>query len=184
MTRRRDDDELDATDVVAQVEKALDAIQLGLGPLRDALPRGVREGLGAARDEEERGATRGDNVVDLDPGRAEAEPNDGPEGTVRVFRADRVPPSRAGRAPLGAEGRIRCRPDPVNPWQTVYRGDPPRPYRLLVSAGALELSLDGVVVERLIAGQSIDIEARLIRVRSVDDDVALGSYVRLFTRGK
>jgi len=61
-------------------------------------------------------------------------------------------------------------------WQTIYHGQTPRLYRVACSQGLLEVTADGQAIERLRPGQSIDIEARLIRVTTTDDGEAIGGY--------
>ena len=61
-------------------------------------------------------------------------------------------------------------------WQTIYQGQIPRLYRVACSQGAIEVTADGEVVERLIPGQSIDLEATLIRVTTHDGAEAIGGY--------
>lgn len=61
-------------------------------------------------------------------------------------------------------------------WQTVYQGVKPRLYRVACSQGLLDVTADGDPVERLRPGQSIDIEARLIRVTTENQMEAIGGY--------
>lgn len=62
--------------------------------------------------------------------------------------------------------------------QTVYRGVVPHPYRLSVDTGAARILLDGAPAETLLAGQSMDVEAALIRVASIEEPVR-GRFTRL-----
>ena len=61
-------------------------------------------------------------------------------------------------------------------WQTIYRGQSPRLYRIACSQGILDVAADGEVVERLRPGQSIDLEAGLIRVTTDEGQEAIGGY--------
>ena len=61
-------------------------------------------------------------------------------------------------------------------WQTVYQGATPRLYRVACSQGLMDVTADGDAVERLRPGQSIDIEARLIRVTTESQNEAIGGY--------
>jgi len=61
-------------------------------------------------------------------------------------------------------------------WQTIYHGQSPRLYRVACSQGLLDVTADGAVIERLRPGQSIDLEAQLIRVTTTDDGEAIGGY--------
>jgi hypothetical protein len=172
-------------DVLDQVAKALGDVE---PKLRDALVDGVRVALDTVAQEvqadeadeaDEEPPPKRSKVVVLDGGRRSA-PEDrasaSPEGPrVHVVREE--PPLR--RTPLSHEGRIRVRPGEPVEWQTIWRGDAVRAYRVLCATGTLEVALDGVPAEKLRAGQSLDVEARLVRVRSGDTGVGLGSYVRL-----
>ena len=61
-------------------------------------------------------------------------------------------------------------------WQTVYRGQTARLYRIACSQGCMDVTVDGESVERLVAGQSIDVEGTAIRVTSTEDGGAKGGY--------
>ena len=61
-------------------------------------------------------------------------------------------------------------------WQTVYRGKGVRLYRIACSQGCMDVTVDGESVERLVAGQSIDVEGAAIRVTSTEDGGAKGGY--------
>ena len=63
-------------------------------------------------------------------------------------------------------------------WQTVYQGLRPRLYRLACLPGArIDVTVDGVQVERLNPGQSIDVEGMAIRVTNPDTETATGTYM-------
>ena len=63
-------------------------------------------------------------------------------------------------------------------WQTVYRGNSAQTYRVACVTGALDLALDGELVERITPGQSVDVEGTLVRVHSADA-AATGTYRRV-----
>jgi hypothetical protein len=62
--------------------------------------------------------------------------------------------------------------------QTLYRGPTVRAYRLLCREGSLGVQVDGVVVETLEAGQSVDVEGAEILALAAEEG-ASGHYVRL-----
>jgi hypothetical protein len=66
-------------------------------------------------------------------------------------------------------------------WQTVYRGLSPRLYRIACAQGCLDVTVDGESVERLVAGQSIDVEGAAIRVTSTEEGGAKGGYSLVVT---
>lgn len=61
-------------------------------------------------------------------------------------------------------------------WQTLYKGACARLYRVGCTQGSLDVTLDGAQVERLRAGQSIDVEGCLVRVSAVDESSGRGGY--------
>ncbi len=61
-------------------------------------------------------------------------------------------------------------------WQTLYQGKRPRLYRIGCTQGTLDITLDGAQVERLRAGQSIDVEGSLVRVSAVEEGSGRGGY--------
>ncbi|GEM_PF-1984567 len=191
-------------DVVNQVADALTDLNLQDGALRSALLDGLRSALGQV----EGGGIDVDappDVVVVEGGR----PDDGPptarpvpdlrvaddptEEDVPEVRT-RVRVVRVGHelesdepeqpdwlaAPITHEGRIRTGdPATASGWQTVLRAESVRAYRLNCDRGALEVFLEGEPAERLATGQTVDVEAKLIRVRSAGPQGAEGSYVRL-----
>jgi hypothetical protein len=62
-------------------------------------------------------------------------------------------------------------------WQTIYAGLKPRLYRIACSSGSLDVTVDGESVERLLAGQSVDVEGTAIRVTTSTETGAIGGYV-------
>ncbi len=58
-------------------------------------------------------------------------------------------------------------------------GSNPCAYRIHARSGQLDLAVDGELVERLAAGQSIDVEGVLLRVCAVEGASATGLYRRL-----
>jgi hypothetical protein len=61
-------------------------------------------------------------------------------------------------------------------WQTLYQGRVPRLYRIGCTQGSMDVTLDGDQVERLVAGQAIDVEGCLVRVCAVDEGSGRGGY--------
>lgn len=90
-------------------------------------------------------------------------------GAARTVRGRRLGSlARDGRIDVPADGR-----------QAVYRGQQAHPYRVLCRGGRLAVSVDGVTLETLAPGQSVDVEGAAIVVLAVGEDRAAGSYVRL-----
>ena len=114
---------------------------------------------------------------------------EGPHGADGPQRPrPRVRVVRLGQAARAATGSARMFPPPgsilltdPDQLQTVFRGGHARLYRIRAEDGALLIRLDGQPADRLDVGQTIDVEARLIRVRAVGLDGARGSYDRLPT---
>lgn len=102
------------------------------------------------------------------------EPAQAPTGvhSVRILRG-RAPPPRLS---LAHEGRIRIS---SGGRQAVYRGALPRLYRLACEAGQLQIDVDGLPVEALLPGQSLDVEGVTIEVRCVEGLDTAGRYARL-----
>lgn len=117
------------------------------------------------------GASQGPDVTVLDGGRSDAGPRTGdrpdlevvpdadddgpdPEVSVRVIRARREQGGRLLEGSIDVDGQ-----------QTVFRGMEPLLYRLHCDQGAFQAVVDGIAVEALQAGQSLDVEASLIQVR-------------------
>lgn len=61
-------------------------------------------------------------------------------------------------------------------WQTLYQGTRARLYRIGCTQGTLDVTLDGEQVERLRAGQSIDVDGCIVRVSAVDELTGRGGY--------
>lgn len=195
MTRPPEDERF--SDVLQQVSDALRALGVSDENTQSALLEGVRDALRSITDPD-RPDTRsrvvlfdGTGARDL-PDDDEDSAEEGPDlRVVNTEEAERIldrqqgvqvrvlePPPRS--RPLSAEGRIHAGwSEGERPWQTVYRGDSPRPYRLACDDGAFELAVDGMAVERVSAGQTVDVEARVIRVRAVHHLGATGRYLRL-----
>ena len=67
--------------------------------------------------------------------------------------------------------------EPESSWQTIYQGLRPRLYRVsCFPGGKIDVTVDGLQVERLSPGQSIDVEGLAIRVTSPDSAGASGTY--------
>ncbi len=188
------------SDVVSQVSDALSELNLQDGPLRAALLDGLRTALDQA------GLSSGDAVPEVtvvEGGRPESEPptpSQKPElrvaddpteeelpevrAHVRVVHMGSEPDGLDEpdwlAAPITHEGRIRVgEPNTQAGWQTVLRASEARAYRVSCERGALEVFLDGEPAEKLATGQTVDVEARLIRVRAAGPEGADGAYARI-----
>ncbi len=64
-------------------------------------------------------------------------------------------------------------------WQTLYQGQRVRIYRVACTHGTLDITVDGLQVERLRPGQSIDVEGSLVRVTTPDGAEAKGGYAQV-----
>ncbi|HJN78098.1 MAG TPA: hypothetical protein QGF58_29560 [Myxococcota bacterium] len=95
------------------------------------------------------------------------------EGRTRQVRVVRV--RARDRVRRGGDGRIDVE---GGGWQTIVRADTPRCYRIHVRAGVLDVALDGQLADRVASGQSLDVEAALVRVCGVDG-ASKGSFERL-----
>ncbi len=193
-------------DVVSQVADALTDLNLQDGPLRDALLDGLRSALGQVAGTPIDVDAAPPEVVVVEGGRAEDAPatpseppplrvaddptDEDPTADLRTrVRVVRLSPELDDEpddepdwlsAPITAEGRIRVGdPAGAHPWQTVLRATEHRAYRLNCDRGTLEIFLEGEPAERLGCGQTVDVEAKLIRVRAAGPKGADGSYVRL-----
>ncbi len=190
-------------DVVSQVTDALSELNLHDGALRSALLDGLRTALGQF-EEDNKDVEAPPGVVVVEGGRSEDAPvtpitppmlrvaddpteEEVPEvrTRVRVVRVDSdvhdIPDDPDWlAAPITHEGRIRVGdPTTASGWQTVLRATSAQTYRLNCDRGALEVFLEGEPAEKLATGQTVDVEAQLIRVRSASPHGAEGSYVRL-----
>ena len=178
-------------EVLSQVSDALDALNLGDGGARENLLDGVRdalkaiEGIDFGTDETffETNEVSPDGspklrVVDTEEAELHQARNSGADVRVKVLKPAR---QTGGPAALTLEGTIALDVLPGVPaaWQTVFRGDTARAYRIRCTAGILEIAADGVVVERLQRGQTVDVESRLIRVSCGEDGPCQGRYARL-----
>ncbi len=181
-------------EILSQVNDAL-RIQ-GFGDLPEDQQQALREGLDEAlgRLAHSSSPAVSANVTVVEGGRDEGAPPSGgkrpdlrvaPSPTaaadpdlevvsrVRVVRLDEL---RRDLRPAAAQGQIRLDPEGAVR-QTLFRGEVPRPYRLHCEVGKMRVSLDGQPAETLGAGQSLDVEARLIRVSA--DAPVRGTYLRL-----
>ncbi len=226
MSDHRTPDHFD--EVLRQVEDALDHLQLGDGPTKDALLSGVRaalEELGPDALGVDLEATLSDldvspgvHIVDggRDPG---GPPTPGLKPDLRVADPSAANPSAgdlldeggfdAGGASdrdavgYGAGGydavdeaggpsvrviRVTRRAEGIShntghvslgvpdAWQTVFRGNTPRRYRIRCDRGGIQVALDGALVEELQPGQTSDFEGTLVRVLARSEEGAEGAY--------
>ena len=180
------DDRDGVDDVLDQVEQALDQLRLGDGEARDALMEGVREALS----ELGLGGAGAPDIRVMDGGRGEDDPtSEAPTPDLRVAgegvagegatSSARVKVVRVGAASGATHHDGRIAVSGVDVWQTVSRSADPRAYRLWCEHGDLRVAIDGLPADTVGGGQSLDVEARLIRVCSVDGAEATGRYVRL-----
>ncbi|MCB9758449.1 MAG: hypothetical protein H6739_01280 [Alphaproteobacteria bacterium] len=190
-------------DLVEGIEGALEELGVLQPETRSALADGVREALEEAFSQLggkgaweslpveppsvtvlEGGAERpgGGPAPDLRVA-DEIDEADPPRNRVRVVRVrpTTAPSPSVSASPdidgIGAAGRIRLEPGRQEALQTLYRGEAVRAYRVGCEQGSMAVSVDGMRVEQLGSGQSIDVEARLIRVHA--DTRATGFYLRL-----
>lgn len=186
-------------DILRQIADALRTFD-GVSPeTEDRLLTGVREALAGIVDStgetklilvgtERRPAEERPDLRVVDTEEAERivhenRPHDTSFGLGDAGPQVRVVRGGAPDAPLGAlsaQGAIRVRSiDGERPWQTVFRGEAVRTYRLACDEGQFELAIEGTTIERMSAGQCVDVEARVIRVRSAISMQGSGRYVRL-----
>jgi hypothetical protein len=194
-----DSDDHFFNDLVNQVEIALEAIDIEGVDACDSIVEGLRQALQAAAEIEMEAGSLPEVVV-LEGGRSGAAPDDGerdgrssrpelrvierdeeaPKGVrdirVKVIGPQMIRRRNAERAAT-LEGTILV--DNTIEWQTIYRGDEPATYRVWRADGSLELALDGQWVEAMNPGQSLDVRASLIRVRTGEPDPVAASYVRV-----
>lgn len=97
---------------------------------------------------------------------------------VKVVRGNQSPPRQRVLPGLAEAGWIHVAggDSPDSAWQTLYKGPTSRLYRVACSQGTLDVTADGQSIERLRPGQSIDVEAQLIRVTTSNDTEAIGGY--------
>ncbi len=177
-------------DLLQQVSDALDEAELKDGAVRQALLDGVRDAFTSiSGDGPTVTVVDGGRMADTPPTSGERpelriatpaeddEPESEPPVTTRV-RVLRGPRSR----PVRLVGRIAVAPQGTDgDQQTIFRGEQARPYRLICDRGTLQVELDGMPSERLGAGQSLDAEARMIRVVGAADEPSQGRYARLLS---
>ncbi len=190
--------------VLEQVEAALDALDLGALVGREALMDEVRQALESSWDADDTSP----EVTVIRGGRepSDEEPTDeersGP--TLRVVRGEAAEPPPAGpsrpdvsvrilRPPtenntprrkdnstgLSTAGMIRLEDQAA--WQTIYRGEAARAYRLHCNVGVLHIALDGEMLDEVSSGRTLDVEARVIRVQAGSEEGARGLFLRLPT---
>lgn len=160
-----DQDDL-VDDVMGKLKRALGEID-GEG-LRDAVREGLKEAMRALDDGHD--DDDDDDVIHLDDPDDEASDNVvqlSPGGDAGAQAGVSVRVLRGGLD----DGSIRV----ADGWQTVYVGMSAAPYRLVVSRGQLEVTVDDATVAQLITGQTCDVEGRTIRVRGT----GTGRYRRL-----
>ncbi len=188
-------------EVVDQVQRALDEAQLSLGPARDQLAAELRAAFRmVGKDLLGRAPASEPSLSVVVGGREEDAPRAAaPDPGLRVA----APPAEADPAPAapltpglrwvmrkplagaGVPGKLRLDPptDGDDGWQTLFRGSAPRAYRIHCDTGTLEVAIDGLPGERVRAGCSMDLEARLVRVRARPGAPVSARYRRIATDG-
>ena len=179
-------------DILRQVREALEAMDLGSADTRDALVGGVKDALDKVRDGLDDVASR---VVERGkrhqaPNLRVVDPDDEDEGPSDGVDIDEVQDhvSWAGTGVGGVSprrglsvGAIHV-PDPADDtasaWQTVLHAQQPTLIRLVCDEGQLEVAADGTSVCRLSLDQTIDVQAKVVRVSGVDG-AAVGRYSQL-----
>lgn len=98
---------------------------------------------------------------------------------VKVLRnlGDRGPSNNIPGLETTGWIRVAAGADADSTWQTIYAGLRPRLYRVACSSGSLDVTVDGEPLERLLAGQSVDVEGTAIRVTTSTETGAIGGYV-------
>jgi len=179
---RPPDDESRLDAILNEVRDALDEAGISNDGIRGALLDGVRDALG-----ELGGEQGGPEMTVVDGGRSAGEPRaEGAPPELTIADGEKAPePSRIkvfvtreeskAREEVVTDGRGRIAVSDGT--QTVFHGAVARAYRLHCDAGVLRVSLDGQPAESLSQGQSLDVEARLIRLSAQED--AGGWYTRL-----
>ena len=153
----------DYDDLVDGVQDALReaGVHLDSPELLDGLRDALRELDGAATPPSPPNL----RVVSTDDEPTEPPPTASRRSVMRILRPKSAP-GNGGALVLDA-----------GTWQTVYRGTSAQTYRVACVTGALDLALDGELVERITPGQSVDVEGTLVRVHSAD--AATGTYLRV-----
>ncbi len=176
------DDSDGVDEVLDQVERALDELRLEDEGARSALLDGVRSALG----ELGLGGAGDPRIHVVDGGRGVDDPTtEAPRPELRVAHQDDERSSSARVRVVRVGGVEATTHDGViavsqaDVWQTVSRAAAARPYRVWCATGMLRVAIDGLPADTLAAGQSLDVEARLVRVCSADGTAATGRYVRL-----
>jgi len=78
---------------------------------------------------------------------------------------------------LTAEGAVQVEPGTL---QTLYRGNVERSYRVTCRTGALRVVLDGMPMDTVAAGQSVDVDGTLVQVSGAEEEQASeGGYARI-----
>jgi hypothetical protein len=164
-------------EVLTQVQRALDEAGVTGATLQGALLEGVRQAMETLEEPAPADGRPRMTVVDGGRGRGAGEPPEEPEEPrvrVKVLRSaateGEAPRRRAdvGQVWLDGEGCTQ---------QTLFHGAAARAYRVHLERGRARLSLDGMPAEEIAAGQSVDVEAALIRLSAAEP--VRGHYLRL-----
>lgn len=101
----------------------------------------------------------------------ETPPSPRPDVRVRLLRRADLDTARRLRGSIRLSAAGEC--------QTIFRGAQPRAYRIGCTHGALCVHLDGLPTETVREGQTLDVEARFVRVEAAGEPPFEGRYRRL-----
>ena len=96
----------------------------------------------------------------------------------KVLRLGEDEQGASGLSPLSAQGKIDL-PQSGPAYQSIFRGEEARPYRIECTEGGLQIYLNGKPAEEITKGQCTDVEAAVIRVQASGETPAKGLYTRL-----
>ena len=162
-----DDDDALYEELLDQVREALAALDVEPGDLAESVVDGLRGALDGVAGRM-RVLDGGEEPSDVPPPHLEI----AEEPRVRVVKVDR-PRVHVQEAPLHLEGALLVA---AGATQTLFRGSEARIYRIHCSSGAIEVHSDGAV-DRVGPGQSVDVEAVLVRIRGIE--ASEGRYARV-----
>ncbi len=104
----------------------------------------------------------------------------GASADIHVYRADPRAAQTSVEASSVPLGTIVTQSDNGAPlWQTIYQGQDAHSYRVFCEQGTLEIVAGDLPAEIIRPHQSIDLQAKRIRVRSFTHDEARGVYCKI-----
>ena len=178
-----------------------DVLAEGVRQALESIDDGIDVNIQILGEDELHPGAAGMDVEVVDGGRGEnTPPTEGKKPTLRIAEEGEtteksIPENRpyvtqvkvlqgsplGGSIPMTSEyGRIALpnNGEPESSWQTIYQGLRPRLYRVsCFPGGKIDVTVDGIQIERLSPGQSIDVEGLAIRVTSPDTTGASGTYL-------